>query len=72
MKYVLEVGYGDSCWDAGYDHFEYDSLEELWEGYLENAQSPFYFISKEEFFEKMNAEGYLEDEEDGMWWAQRQ
>lgn len=67
IKYYLAVGYGDYTWDLGQEDYYYDSLEELWAGFLDNV-IPYENISKEEFFDMMIADEYAEDGEQ-MWYA---
>lgn len=59
-RYTLAIGYGDDCWDLGEDRFHSDSLEALWEEMPGN-------MALEELKKRMEKEGYVEDEEYGMW-----
>ena len=68
IKYHLAVGYGDYAWDLGQDDYYYNSLEELWIGFLENV-IPYENISKEEFFKMMITDEFAEDSEE-MWFAE--
>ena len=67
MKYILKVGYGDYYWDLGEDVYYCNTLEELWELFLENVYSSM-VTTKEAFIKMMIEDGYAEDD-DGMWYA---
>lgn len=68
IGYHLVVGYGDYNYDLGQDDYYYNSLEELWIGFLENV-IPYENISKEEFFKMMITDEFAEDSEE-MWFAE--
>jgi hypothetical protein len=60
-KYKLTVGYGDYCWDLGFDEFYADTIEEFYDEIYTNS------IPIEKIKEELDECGYVEDEMDGMW-----
>ena len=62
----MEIGYGDPCWDLGSNEYYADTLEELWGEIYTNRPETIEDLK----IKIENNNGYVEDEEDGMWYIQ--
>lgn len=61
-KYKLRVGYGDYYWDLGDNEFYGDTIEEIYDEIYTNCP-PIEMLKI-----KLEENGYVEDEDDGMWY----